>query len=117
MKIVKITVLETSIRENLVAQYGNPNMKPCEKLRPGQVFFATNTCPKGLCDCAWRTMNQYVFGLSCGVRRFYGDLWTNRDGIAVVTCNDGFRPVTFLLEATEEEAGPFYQQEAEQASV
>ena len=32
-----------------------------------------------------------------------------KDGIAVVTCKDGFRPVTFLLEATSEEAGPFYQ--------
>ena len=41
----------------------------------------------------------------------YGDEWTNRDGIAVVTCNDGFRPVTFLLEATDEEAGPFYQKD------
>lgn len=56
-------------------------------------------------------MNQYVFALSSGVRKFYGDEWTNRDGIAVVTCNDGFRPVTFLLEATDEEAGPFYRKE------
>lgn len=45
------------------------------------------------------------------MRVHYGDDWTNRDGIAVVTCNDGFRPVTFLLEATNEEAGPFYQNE------
>ncbi|MBR1488123.1 MAG: TIGR04076 family protein [Bacteroidales bacterium] len=57
-----------------------------------KIVYATNTCPKGLCDCAWRTMNQYVFALSSGVKKFYGDDWTNRDGIAVVTCNDGFRP-------------------------
>lgn len=37
----------------------------------------------------------------------YGDEWTNRDGIAVVTCNDGFRPVTFLLEATRRGGGTF----------
>ena len=108
MKVVKITVLDTSLRKDLVEKYGNPNLKPCGILKPGDVFYATNTCPKGLCDCAWRTMNQYVFGLSSGLKKFYGDEWTNRDGIAVVTCNDGFRPVTFLLEATDQEAGPFY---------
>ena len=91
MKIVKITVLDTSLREDLVKKYGNPQLKPCGVLKAG------------------RTMNQYVFALSSGVKKFYGDDWTNRDGIAVVTCNDGFRPVTFLLEATSEEAGPFYQ--------
>lgn len=109
MKIVKITVLDTSLREDLVKKYGNPQLKPCGVLKAGDVFYATNTCPKGMCDCAWHTMNQYVFALSSGVKKFYGDDWTNRDGIAVVTCNDGFRPVTFLLEATSEEAGPFYQ--------
>ncbi len=49
--------------------------------------------------------------LSSGVKKFYGNDWTNRDGIAVVTCNDGFRPVTFLLEATDREEGPFFQNE------
>lgn len=111
MKIVKITVLDTSLREDLVKRYGNPNLKPCGLLKKGDTFYATNTCPRGMCDCAWRTMNQYVFALSSGVKKFYGDDGTNRDGIAVVTCNDGFRPVTFLLEATDEEAGPFYQSE------
>ena len=111
MKVIKITVLDTSLRKDLVQLYGNPDMKPCGVLKEGDVFYATNTCPKGMCDCAWRTMNQYVFALSSGVKKFYGDEWTNRDGIAVVTCNDGFRPVTFLLEATDEEAGPFYQKD------
>ena len=82
MKIVKITVLDTSLREDLVKKYGNPQLKPCGVLKAGDVFYATNTCPKGMCDCAWRTMNQYVFALSSGVKKFYGDDWTNRDGIA-----------------------------------
>ena len=64
MKIVKITVLDTSLREDLVKKYGNPQLKPCGVLKAGDVFYATNTCPKGMCDCAWRTMNQYVFALS-----------------------------------------------------
>ena len=61
MKVVKITVLDTSLREDLVAKYGNPDLKPCGVLKAGDVFYATNTCPRGMCDCAWRTMNQYVF--------------------------------------------------------
>ena len=111
MKVVKITVLDTTLRKDLVEKYGNPDLKPCGILKPGDVFYATNVCPEGLCDCAWRTMNQYVFALSSGVKTFYNGDWTNKDGIAVVTCNDGFRPVTFLLEVTDEIAGPFYKKQ------
>ena len=66
MKVVKITVLDTSLRQDLVERYGNPGLKPCGVLKKGDVFYATNTCPAGMCDCAWRTMNQYVFALSAG---------------------------------------------------
>ena len=45
MKIVKITVLDTSLREDLVKKYGNPQLKPCGVLKAGDVFYATNTCP------------------------------------------------------------------------
>ena len=50
MKVVKITVLDTSLREDLVAKYGNPGLKPCGVLKAGDVFYATNTCPRGMCD-------------------------------------------------------------------
>ena len=60
---------------------------------------------------AWRTINQYVFALACGVREFYGGIWMKRPGEAVVCCNDGLRPVYFKLEATEDEAGPFLGRE------
>ena len=43
MKVVKITVLDTSLRKDLVEKYGNPNLKPCGILKPGDVFYATNT--------------------------------------------------------------------------
>jgi uncharacterized repeat protein (TIGR04076 family) len=112
MKVVKITVEDVTIREDLVAKYGNPSLKPCGILKKGQVFYATNTCPKGMCDAAWRTINQYVFALSSGVKKFYGDDWTLDDGVAITCCNDGFRPVFFKLEVTDEEAGPFFGKEA-----
>ena len=111
MKVVKITVLDTSLREDLVKKYGNPELRPCGILKAGDVFYATNTCPKGMCDCAWRTMNQYVFALSSGVKKFYGEEWTNREGIAVVTCNDDGNGVLRPQGVKEQEEGPFYQYE------
>lgn len=68
MKIVRITVLETSLRKDFADKYAVDGLEPCPVLKAGQVFYATNTCPKGMCDAAWRTINQYVFALACGVR-------------------------------------------------
>ena len=84
---------------------------PCPVLKAGQVFYATNTCPKGMCDAAWRTINQYVFALACGVREFYGGGWMKEPGKVITCCNDGLRPVYFKLEATDREAGPFLGRE------
>ena len=111
MKIVRITVLETSLREDFADKYAVDGLEPCPVLKAGQVFYATNTCPKGMCDAAWRTINQYVFALACGVREFYGGIWMKHPGEAVVCCNDGLRPVYFKLEATEDAAGPFLGRE------
>ena len=33
--------------------------------------------------------------------------WIKKPGVAIVSCNDGLRPVYFKLEATDEQAGPF----------
>ena len=107
MKIVKITVLETSLRKDFADKYAVDGLEPCPVLKAGQVFYATNTCPKGMCDAAWRTINQYVFALACGVREFYGGGWMKKPGEVVTCFNDGLRPVYFKLEATEDEAGPF----------
>ena len=104
---VKITVLETSLKKDLADEYAVPNLEPCPVLKAGQVFYATNTCPKGMCDAAWRTINQYVFALACGVREFYGGGWMKEPGKVITCCNDGLRPVYFKLEATDEQAGPF----------
>ena len=80
MTVVKITVLETSLKKDLADEYAVPNLEPCPVLKAGQVFYATNTCPKGMCDAAWRTINQYVFALACGVREFYGGGWMKERG-------------------------------------
>ena len=60
--------------------------------------------PDEMRDAAWRTINQYVFALACGVRGFYGGGWMKEPGKVIACCNDGLRPVIMKLEATDEES-------------
>ena len=60
MKKVKITVLKTTLDEELAAEYGAEGLGPCPMLREGQVFYADYAKPDGLCDEAWKAIYQYV---------------------------------------------------------
>ena len=104
MNKVKITVLKTTLDEELAREYGAEGLKVCPMLREGQVFYADYAKPDGLCDEAWKAIYQYVFALAHGAGRetfYYGD-WIRKPGVAICSCNDGLRPVIFKLEATEE---------------
>lgn len=103
MKQVKITVLKTTLDTELAAEYGIDGLGPCPMLKTGQVFYADYAKPSGLCDEAWKAIYQYVFALSHGAEDslfYYGD-WIKTPGVAIVSCNDGLRPVIFKLEATD----------------
>ena len=58
MKKVKITVLKTTLDEELAAEYGAEGLGPCPMLREGQVFYADYAKPDGLCDEAWKAIYQ-----------------------------------------------------------
>ena len=106
MNKVKITVLKTTLDEELAREYGAEGLKACPMLREGQVFYADYANPDGLCDEAWKAIYQYVFALAHGAGKetfYYGD-WIRKPGVAICSCNDGLRPVIFKLEATQEEA-------------
>ena len=110
MKKVRITVLKTTLDEELARQYGVPGLTACPMLRAGQVFYADYAKPEGLCDEAWKAIYQYAFALAHGAGDglfYFGD-WIRQPGAAVCSCNDGLRPVIFKLEATDEEATPGY---------
>ena len=51
---VRITVLKTTLDEELARQYGVPGLTACPMLRAGQVFYADYAKPEGLCDEAGR---------------------------------------------------------------
>ena len=63
---------------------------------------------KGLCDNAWKSMMEYVFTLSHGGGNFYdGELKNPKACIA--SCNDGFRPVSYLIETIDEDVTDLFQ--------
>lgn len=106
MKKVKITVLKTTLDEELAKEYGAEGLTACPMLREGQVFYADYAKPDGFCDEAWKAIYQYVFALSHGAGDglfYYGD-WIRKPGVAICSCNDGLRPVIFKVEATDEES-------------
>ena len=103
MNKVKITVLKTTLDEELALEYGAQNLTACPMLREGQTFYADYAKPYGLCDEAWKAIYQYVFALAHGAGKttfYYGD-WIRKPGVAICSCNDGLRPVIFKLEATD----------------
>ena len=103
MKKCKITVMRMARYDDLMAQYENPILHACD-MKPGQVFIANGwQKPEGMCDSAWETMSPFVMTLAHGGENFY-DGWMKNPKSAMISCNDGFRPVSFLIEALDEDA-------------
>ena len=101
MKRVKITVMHVACYKDLMEKYENPIEHACD-MKEGQVFVANGwQKPEGFCDSAWETLSPFVLALSHGAEDFY-DGWMKNKKSAMLSCNDGFRPVSFLLETIEE---------------
>ena len=104
MKKIRITVIRKVCHKDLMAKYENPMEHACG-MEEGQVFIANGwQRPEGLCESAWETMSPFVMALAHGAGNFY-DGWMKNPKSAMLSCNDGFRPVSFLIETTDEEAG------------
>lgn len=103
MKKVKITVMRMAQYEDLMALYENPMEHACD-MKLGQVFIANGwKRPDGLCESAWESMSPFVMTLAYGGEDIY-EGWMKNKKSAMISCNDGFRPVSFYIEALEEEA-------------
>lgn len=103
MKKVRITVMRQTVYADLMEQYENPIEHACN-MKVGQVFIANGwERPEGLCLTAWECMSSYVMALSHGGENFY-DGWMKNPRSAMISCNDGFRPVSFLIETLDEDA-------------
>ena len=99
---VRITAIRQTVHTDLMAKYENPIEHACT-IQEGQQWTSIDgKCPKGLCLAAWESMRQFVEQLSQGKGNFY-DGWMQNPMSAMISCNDGFRPFSFYLEAIEEQ--------------
>ena len=103
MKKVKITAVRAARYDDLIEQYENPIEHACG-VRMGDAWVANGwQRPEGFCPSAWDTVSPFVMALAHGGQDFY-DGWMKNPKSAMISCNDGFRPVSFLLEALDEDA-------------
>ena len=97
MKKVKITAIRKEQYDDLMALYENPIEHACD-VREGQVWISIDgKRPEGLCLEAWKSMREFVEALARGEGNFF-DGWMKNPHSAMISCNDGFRPVSFYLE-------------------
>lgn len=103
MKKVKITVMKTARYADLIEKYENPILHACD-MKEGQVFIANGwKKPENFCDSAWDSISPFVMTLAHGGEDIYNG-WMKNKKSAMISCNDGFRPVSFLLETLDIDA-------------
>lgn len=101
MKKIRITAVRKADYKELQAKYENPIKHACD-IEEGQVFICEDwTRPEGMCVSAWESVSPFVMALAHGGKNFY-DGWMKNPKSAMISCNDGFRPVSFLLEVIED---------------
>ena len=100
MKKVKITVIRKASYPDLSAKYENPIEHTCD-VNEGDVWISIDgQKPDDLCESAWDSMKWFVGELAAGRGNFY-DVWMKNPNSAMISCNDGFRPVSFYIETIE----------------
>ena len=101
MNKVRITAIRQTVYQDLIDQYENPIEHACD-IQQGQQWISVNgKCPEGLCPSAWDSMKPFVQSLAQGKGNFF-DGWMKNPMSAMISCNDGFRPFSFYIEAIEE---------------
>ena len=102
-KKCRITVVRKANYRDLSERYENPIEHACS-MQLGKVFICNGWArPDDFCESAWDTVSPFVMTLAHGGENFY-DGWMKNPRSAMISCNDGFRPVSFLLETMDEEA-------------
>ena len=100
MKKCKITAIRRVEHSDLMEKYENPISHACD-IEVGQAFISVDgKRPDGLCESAWESMRPFVEELAKGGGNFY-DGWMKNPFSAMISCNDGFRPVSFYIETIE----------------
>ena len=101
MRKLKITAMRVARYDDLIEKYENPIEHAC-LVKEGQVWVADGwQRPEGFCESAWESISPFAMTLAHGGGDFY-DGWMKNPKSAMISCNDGFRPVSFLVEVVED---------------
>ena len=97
---IKITVMRKAQYDDLMEVYENPIENACD-MEEGMIFLCDDAeMPCGFCKSAWESVSPFVEALARGEGNFY-DGWMKNPKSAMISCNDGFRPVSFYIEVCE----------------
>lgn len=73
-------------------------------MEEGAIWIANGwSNPKGFCDSAWDSISAFVMTHAHGGGNFYNG-WMKNPKSAMISCNDGIRPVSLYIEALNEDA-------------
>ena len=98
---VRITAIRQTEYPDLMAQYENPIEHTCDVTEGQQWISVDGKQPEGMCPAAWYSMREFVESLARGKGNFY-DGWMKNPMSAMISCNDGFRPFSFYIEAIDD---------------
>ncbi|MBR4721958.1 MAG: TIGR04076 family protein [Muribaculaceae bacterium] len=102
MKKVRIRAVRQTVYPDLMAEYENPIEHACS-VYVGDTWISENgECPDGFCPSAWESMRPFVEALARGEGNFFNG-WMRNHMSAMISCNDGFRPVSFYIEALDDQ--------------
>jgi len=100
LRKVRITVLKRFFYEEYAEAYltEGKEVGPCPLLKEGDkfVFEGSAVMPEGFCPWAWIDIYRGVTALAAGATY---TPWNNKDGMQILCCTDGVRPVVFVVEA------------------
>jgi uncharacterized repeat protein (TIGR04076 family) len=103
MRNVKITVLKKHFYPDMADEYltEGRSVGPCPLLEEGDTFLYKGSAvmPEGFCPWAWIDVYRGISGIAAGATNVP---WNNRDGMTILCCTDGIRPVVFRIEAMDE---------------
>ncbi|MCR4898677.1 MAG: TIGR04076 family protein [Acholeplasmatales bacterium] len=97
---IKITVKKIINHDDLIKEYENPIEHACDMILNKEFISIDGQMPKGFCQSAWDSVGPFVKRLNNGEDNFY-DGWMKNKKSAMISCNDGFRPVSFYIEVIE----------------
>ncbi len=97
---VKITVIKKHFYEDLAEKHltDGRSAGPCPLMEEGRMFIYEGgaVMPEGFCPWAWIDVYGGVSAVSNGASY---KPWYNKDGMQILCCTDGIRPVIFKVES------------------